>query len=68
MLDVLPVGEVVMKVLTGAGECGKVDWQFLGLAMPAWVLICLALLGAWALFANFALPRSLSEPRMAGRG
>lgn len=58
MLDVLPVGEVITKVLTGAGECGAVDWRFLGLSMPAWVLICLALLGAWALFANFALSRA----------
>ena len=25
------------KVLTGSGECGEVNWRFLGLAMPAWV-------------------------------
>jgi disulfide bond formation protein DsbB len=65
MLDVLPTTEVIMKVLTGAGECGKVDWEFLGLSMPAWVLISLALLGVWGLFANFALSRD-ADQRIAG--
>lgn len=62
MLDVLPVTEVVTKVLTGAGECGKIDWQLLGFSMPAWVLIALAALGAWGLYANFALPRQREVP------
>jgi len=39
MLDVFPLTDVLRKVLTGSGECHKVDWTFLGLAMPAWVLI-----------------------------
>jgi len=42
-LDVLlkftPVTEVIRKVLTGSGECIQVNWKFLGLAMPGWVLI-----------------------------
>jgi disulfide bond formation protein DsbB len=52
MLDVLPLREVLAKVLTGSGECGKVDWRFLGLSMPAWVLAWLLALGAWGLFVN----------------
>ena len=44
--------EVLAKVLTGSGECGKVDWRFLGLSMPAWVLAWLIALGAWGLFVN----------------
>ena len=40
MLKVFPLTDVLVKVLTGSGECAKVDWRFLGLAMPAWVLIC----------------------------
>jgi protein dithiol:quinone oxidoreductase len=54
LLDIMPVTEVVTKVLTGSGECGKVDWTFLGLSMPWWVLISLVALGAWALLANLA--------------
>ena len=39
MLKILPLKEVLVKVLSGSGECAKVDWRLLGLAMPAWVLI-----------------------------
>ncbi|HEY8540617.1 MAG TPA: disulfide bond formation protein B [Steroidobacteraceae bacterium] len=53
LLDIMPITEVITKVLTGSGECGKVDWQFLGLSMPWWVLISLVVLAGWAAFANF---------------
>lgn len=53
LLDIMPVTEVVTKVLTGSGECGKVDWTLLGLSMPWWVLIALVGLGAWGALANF---------------
>lgn len=53
LLEIMPVTEVVSKVLTGSGECGKIDWTLLGLSMPWWVAISLALLGAWALVVNF---------------
>ncbi len=52
MLEVLPVTEVLSKVLAGSGECGQVDWRFLGLSMPAWVLIWLLALAAWGLAVN----------------
>ena len=47
-----PLSEVLVKVLTGSGECAKVTWHFLGLAMPAWVLIAALALGAWGLWVN----------------
>jgi disulfide bond formation protein DsbB len=52
MLKVFPLTDVLVKVLTGSGECAKVDWRFLGLAMPAWVLIAALCLGAWGLWTN----------------
>lgn len=52
LLEILPVTEVINKVLTGSGECGKVDWTLLGLSMPWWVLISLVVLGAWAVIVN----------------
>jgi disulfide bond formation protein DsbB len=55
MLKVFPLTEVLVKVLTGSGECAKIEWRFLGLAMPAWVLIAAIVLGAYGLWAN--LPR-----------
>ena len=52
MLHVLPLRTVLAKVLSGSGECAKVDWRFLGLAMPAWVLIAAAGLGGFGVWAN----------------
>jgi protein dithiol:quinone oxidoreductase len=52
MLKVFSLSEVLVKVLTGSGECAKITWEFLGLAMPAWVLISAALLGGWGLWVN----------------
>lgn len=57
MLDVLPLHEVLGKVLSGSGECAKVTWRFLGLSMPAWVLMNLAGLAVLGLAANFVLRR-----------
>ena len=57
LLDILPVTEVINKVLTGSGECGKVDWSLLGLSMPWWVLISLVALGSWAVIVNIAARR-----------
>jgi disulfide bond formation protein DsbB len=54
MLDILPLTEVVSKVLTGSGECGKIDWTLLGLSMPWWVAIALSALLVWALATNWS--------------
>jgi disulfide bond formation protein DsbB len=53
LFDLLPLQEVVLKVFRGGGECQKVDWAFLGLTMPMWLLAVFAALGAFALWANF---------------
>jgi protein dithiol:quinone oxidoreductase len=52
MFDVFPFMEVVRKVLTGSGECAKIDWTFLGLSMPAWVLILFLALGTAGVLVN----------------
>jgi protein dithiol:quinone oxidoreductase len=52
MLKVFSLSEVLVKVLSGSGECAKVTWTFLGLAMPGWVLIAAAALGVYALWNN----------------
>lgn len=52
MLKVFSLSEVLVKVLTGSGECAKVTWTFLGLAMPAWVAISAAILGGYGLWVN----------------
>lgn len=52
MMDVLPLHEVLAKVLGGSGECAKVTWRFLGFSMPFWVLVNLLGLAVLGLFAN----------------
>jgi disulfide bond formation protein DsbB len=56
MLKFMPLTAVIRKVLTGSGECGIVNWTFLGLAMPAWVLIWAAFLGGAGVIANARRP------------
>lgn len=53
MLEAFPVGEVLMTVLSGSGECAKVDWTLLGLSMPGWVLIALTVLGTFGVLLNW---------------
>ena len=58
LLEEFPLAEVVRKVLSGSGECHQVNWTFLSLAMPTWVLLVSGALGAFGLYANFgARPR-----------
>lgn len=52
MLKVFPLTDVLVKVLTGSGECAKIEWRFLGLAMPAWVLIATVGMLVYGLWAN----------------
>src|SRR4029077_9950841 len=52
LLKFTPLWQVIKKVLTGSGECGVVNWRFLGLAMPTWVLLWALALGALGLRAN----------------
>jgi disulfide bond formation protein DsbB len=53
MVDMMPWVDVVKKILHGGAECQRIDWTFLGLSMPAWVLIAALLLAVWAILVNF---------------
>lgn len=57
MLEEFPVADVIRKVLTGSGECHQVNWVFLGLSMPTWVLLCAAALGTLGTYANMMARR-----------
>lgn len=52
MVDVFPLTEVLLKVFRAGGECATVDWSFLGLSMPAWVLAIAAALTAAGVWVN----------------
>ena len=53
MMQTFPFLEVLDMVLSGSGECANVDWSFLGLSMPTWVLISAVVLGVYGLWNNF---------------
>jgi disulfide bond formation protein DsbB len=53
MLHMMSFSKVLTKVFTGSGECAQINWRFLGLAMPGWVLIGFVVLAAWAIYAGF---------------
>ncbi|MFP4137150.1 MAG: disulfide bond formation protein B [Halomonas sp.] len=38
MMDILPLQEVVARVLSGSGECAEIDVLFLGVSLPGWTL------------------------------
>jgi len=65
LLKFTPLWEVVRKVLTGSGECAVVNWRFLGLTMPAWVLIWAFALGTAGVIAN--LRSSSDDPTVKRR-
>jgi disulfide bond formation protein DsbB len=46
MLENLPLGRTLEKLVQGSGECAEVKWRFLGLSIAEWSL-------AW--FAGFAI-------------
>jgi protein dithiol:quinone oxidoreductase len=52
ILDSFPLSDALRLVFTGSGECAEADWHFLGLSMPAWVLISVAVLGALGVWNN----------------
>ncbi len=52
LLEEFPLAEVIRKVLSGSGECHQVNWSFLSLSMPTWVLLVAAALGTLGVYAN----------------
>lgn len=52
MMKIFTLNEVLVKVLTGSGECAKITWRLLGLSMPGWVLIAALGLGLYGLWVN----------------
>ncbi len=53
MLETMALPDVVLKVFQGNGDCGAIDWTFLGLGIPAWSLVCFVLLGIVGVAVNW---------------
>ncbi len=57
MMDMMPFTEVVGRIVNGGGDCQAITWTFVGLSMPAWVLILVAAAGTAGVAANVWLRR-----------
>lgn len=62
LMQMFHIWQVIAKVLHAGGECAVVNWTFLGLSMPAWVLFCALILGGAGVIAN--IPRRPPALRM----
>ena len=55
MLEVFPFGQALKMIFTGSGECAEVQWQFIGLSIPEWSLICFTSITIATILATFML-------------
>ena len=53
LMDTFGPLDAVRRILRGSGECGAVDWTFLGLSIPEWTLGAFVVLGMYALVLGF---------------
>jgi protein dithiol:quinone oxidoreductase len=44
MLQNFPLSDMLKVMLSGTGDCAKVDWTLLGFSMPAWTLVAFLML------------------------
>lgn len=55
MLEVFPFGQALKMVFSGSGECAEVQWQFIGLSIAEWSLLCFSSIAIATLLATFML-------------
>ncbi len=56
IIDAFPLADALKMIFSGSGECASIDWQFLGLSMPAWVLISVMIIGVFGVWNNLRNP------------
>jgi disulfide bond formation protein DsbB len=49
VLQNFPLFETVKLMLSGTGDCAKVDWTMFGFSMPAWTLVAFLMLATLSL-------------------
>jgi disulfide bond formation protein DsbB len=49
MLQNFPLFETLKLMLSGTGDCAKVDWTLFGFSMPAWTLLAFLMLATLSL-------------------
>lgn len=51
LLDSFPLAQALPMIFSGAGDCSKVQWTFLGLSIPEWALLWFAAIAIASLYA-----------------
>ena len=52
IIDAFPLSDALRMIFSGSGECASIDWDFLGLSMPAVVVICVLIVVVFGIWAN----------------
>ncbi len=52
IMESFPPAEALGLIFRGSGECADIDWLFIGLSMPSWILICVVGLGLFGIWTN----------------
>lgn len=55
MLEVFPFGQAIKMIFSGSGECAEVQWQFIGLSIAEWSLVCFVSITIATFLATFML-------------
>lgn len=58
MLEVFPLMEMLQTVFQGSGECAEVQWSFLYLSMPEWMVLIFSVMVIISLRLLFAKERN----------
>ena len=58
IMENFPLADALGTIFSGSGECADVHWLFVGLSMPAWVLIMFSTIGIFGIVWNLNRKRS----------
>ena len=58
MMEVFPLMEMIETVFQGSGECAEVQWSFMYLSMPEWMVLVFAVMVLISLRLLFAKERN----------
>jgi len=59
VLENFPLSETIKMMLSGTGDCAKVDWTLFGFSMPAWTLLAFLMLATLSLLQRWNLEENL---------
>jgi disulfide bond formation protein DsbB len=62
MMGMLPITEVVSRIVNGGGDCQEIGWSLFGISIPGWLGLIGTAIGIFGVWANFALRRSGGRP------